>query len=127
MHCGKAIVTPLVQVRVCYLVLRTSPLPSKRSRGGNRGTGPPYFLDQTEARRAGKYFFRDCPPSSSLFQGLDDRPPPPPPLSEGLLPPMPPAPLSSYYSSHILSWCQGNRMLPISSVYQSKTNYHILS
>lgn len=41
MHCGKAIVTPLVQVRVCYLVLRTSPLPSKGSRGGNRGTGPP--------------------------------------------------------------------------------------
>ena len=79
MHCGKAIVTPLVQVRVCYLVLRTSPLPSKGSRGGNRGTGPPYFLDQTEARRAGKYFFRDCPPSSSLFQGLDDRPPPLPP------------------------------------------------
>ena len=126
MHCGKAIVTPLVQVRVRYLVLRTSPLPSKGSRGGNRGTGPPYFLDQTEARRAGKYFFRDCPPSSSLFQGLDDRPPPPLPpylkvcFRQCSLLPFP-------RISHILSWCQGNRMLPISSVYQSKTNYHILS
>ena len=125
MHCGKAIVTPLVQVRVCSLVLRTSPLPSGGSRGENRGAGPPLFLDQTEARRAGKYFFRDCLPSSSLFQGLDDRPPPLPPylkvcFRQCSLLPFP-------RISHILSWCQGDRMLPISSVYQSKTNYHILS
>ena len=76
MHCGKAIVTPLVQVTVCSLVLRTSPLPSGGSRGENRGGQAPLFLDQTEARRAEKYFFRDFPPS--LFQALDDRPPPPP-------------------------------------------------
>ena len=126
MHCGKAIVTPLVQVRVCSLVLRTSTLPSGGSRGENRGGRAPLFLDQTEARRAGKYFFRDCPPpSSSLFQGLDDRPPPLPPylkvwFRHCFLLPFP-------RISHILSWCQGNRMLPISSVYQSKTNYHILS
>ena len=35
--------------------------------------GPPLFLDQTEARRAEKNLFGDCPP---LFQGLDDRAPP---------------------------------------------------
>ena len=125
MHCGKAIVTPLVQVRVCSLVLRTSPLPSGGSRGENRGGRAPIFLDQTGARRAGKYFFRDCPP-------------PPPPYFRVWMtaPPLPPY-LKVWFRhcfllpfpriSHILSWCQGNRMLPISSVYQSKTNYHILS
>ena len=44
-------------------------------RGGARG-GPasPYFLDQTEARRAEiLFFFKDWPP---LSQGLDDSSPP---------------------------------------------------
>ena len=67
-----------------------------------RGPGdpaPPLFLDQTETRRAEKYFFGDRPSSlnfirllrvvitpyrPALSQGLDDRPPPPPPLPEGL-------------------------------------------
>ena len=56
---------------------------SGRSRGGARGgSGPPLFLDQTEARRAEKNLFGDRPP---LSQGLDDRAPR---LSEGLDPPL---------------------------------------
>ena len=40
---------------------------------------PPLFLDQTEARRAGKKNFETAstPPPSPLSQGLDDAPPPP--------------------------------------------------
>ena len=120
MHCGKAIVTPLVQVRVCSLVLRTSPLPSGGSRGENRGGQAPLFLDQTEARRAEKYFFRDFPPS--LFQALDDRPPPLIWRSASAS-----APCSPFLVLSHPILCQGNRMLSISSAYQSKTNYHILS
>ena len=41
---------------------------------GPRGPGNPLFLDQTEARRAEKYFLETGSPS--LSQGLDDRPPP---------------------------------------------------
>ena len=96
MHCGMAIVTPLVQVRVCSLVLRTSPLSSGGSRGENRGGRAPLFLDQTEARRAGKYFLLTAPPLLLLISGSGWPPPPPPPLSEGLVPPLLPAPLSSY-------------------------------
>ena len=52
------------------------------SRGGARGGGgavPPFFLDQTEARRAEKTFSDTRPPLLSGSGGL-----PPPPLSEGL-------------------------------------------
>ena len=48
--------------------------------GGCRGGPPPHpplFLDQTEARRAEKKFFRDS--ASPLALGLDDLPLPPPP------------------------------------------------
>ena len=48
------------------------------------GLGAPLFLDQTEAWRAEKTFFRDHPPPPPLSQGLDDRAP----LSEGLDPPL---------------------------------------
>jgi len=41
---------------------------------GPGGPGPPLFLDQTEARRAEKFFWR---PPPSLSQGLDDRASPP--------------------------------------------------
>ena len=51
------------------------------SRGGARGGQPPLFLDQTEAQRAEKNLFGDCPP---LSQGLMTGPP----LSEGLDPPL---------------------------------------
>ena len=37
------------------------------------GEGPPLFLDQIEARRAGKIFLKTGAP---LYQGLDDRAPP---------------------------------------------------
>ena len=54
------------------------------SRGGARGgPAPPLFLDQTEARRAEKFFWQTGPPS--LCQGLDYWAPP---LSEGLDPPL---------------------------------------
>ena len=53
---------------------------------GPRGLGPPLYLDQTEARKAEKYFFGRPPPL--LSQGLDDHPPTPPLLSEGLHPPL---------------------------------------
>ena len=44
-------------------------------RGAQRGLAPtPLFLDQNEARRAGKKNFESGPP---LSQGLDDPPPPP--------------------------------------------------
>ena len=37
---------------------------SRGSRGGARGGGPPpLFVDQTEARRAEKFFFPEPPPS----------------------------------------------------------------
>ena len=39
------------------------------------GPGPPLSLDQIEAQRVEKNFFRDLP----LSQGLDDQPPLPPP------------------------------------------------
>ena len=68
MHCGKAVVPPLVQVGVCSLVLRTSPLPSGGSRGENRGAGPPLFLDQTEARRAENIFLETTPPPPPYFR-----------------------------------------------------------
>ena len=46
----------------------------------------PLFLDQTEAGRAEKIFFKTGP---FFSQGLDDpHPPPPPRLSEGLDPPL---------------------------------------
>ena len=52
------------------------------TRGGARGTRvPPFFLDQTEARRAEKSFFGDRFPP--LSKGLDDRAPP---LSQGMDP-----------------------------------------
>ena len=44
------------------------------SRGRARGALPPLFLDQTEARRAEKNFFKMPPPP--LSQGRDDRLPP---------------------------------------------------
>ena len=48
--------------------------------GGARGARPsPFFLAQTEARRAEK----KISPGPPLSQGLDERPPPPH-LSEGL-------------------------------------------
>ena len=48
------------------------------------GEGPPFLcLDETEARRAKKYFFGDRPPPP-FSKDLDDRPPPP--LSQGLDP-----------------------------------------
>ena len=57
---------------------------SGRSRGGARGArAAPLFFNETEARRAKKYFFRDRRPL--LSQGLDYRAPP---LSEGLGPPL---------------------------------------
>ena len=46
---------------------------------GPGGPAPPLFLDQTEARRAEKFFWETGPPS--LCQGLDYWAPP---LSEGL-------------------------------------------
>ena len=43
-----------------------------------RGPPPPLFLDQNEARRAGKMFFCGRPhPPPPLSQDLDERPPPP--------------------------------------------------
>ena len=53
---------------------------------GFRGPGgpPPLVLDQNEARRAEKKFFKAGPPFP-LSQGLDDRAPR---LSEGLDPPL---------------------------------------
>ena len=50
---------------------------------------PSLFLDQNEARRAEKFFWRPSP--SSLSQSLDDRMPP---LSEGLDPPLSQYPFS---------------------------------
>ena len=46
------------------------------------GPAPPLFLDQSEARRAEKNFFKTShpPPSPRLSQGLDDHTPS---LSEG--------------------------------------------
>ena len=41
--------------------------------GGGGGASPPVFLDQTEAQRAKKTFFRDCAPPLPLSQGLDDQ------------------------------------------------------
>ena len=52
--------------------------------GPGGGRLPPLLLDQTEARRAEKVFFKTAPPA--LSQGLGDRPHPPPPLSEALDP-----------------------------------------
>ena len=43
---------------------------------GPGGPGPPLFLDQNEARRTEKIFFKAGP--GPLSEGLDDRPPPPP-------------------------------------------------
>ena len=43
------------------------------------GPGPPWFLDQTEAQRAKKIFFGDCPPPPTLGSGW-----PPTPLSQVL-------------------------------------------
>ena len=75
------------------------------------GPGPPLFLDQTETRRAEKYFFGDRPPSLNfirllrvvitpyrppLSQGLDDRPPP---LPEGLDPPLRCSPHAGVYEN----------------------------
>ena len=47
----------------------------RRDPGSPHGS-PPIFLDQTEARRTEKFFWR---PGLPLSKGLDDRPPPPPP------------------------------------------------
>ena len=44
---------------------------------GPGGPGPPLFLDQNEARRTEKIFFKAGP--GPLSEGLDDRPTPPPP------------------------------------------------
>ena len=55
---------------------------SGASRGGAWEANLPLFLDQTEARRAGKKFWRLHPPSHPLSQSLDE------PLSEGLDPPL---------------------------------------
>ena len=49
--------------------------------GPGRPPLPPLFLDQTEARRAGKIFW-ETSPSLPLSKGLDDRPP----LSQSLDP-----------------------------------------
>ena len=68
----------------CKRGLNTLADPGERS----GGPGPPFFLDQTEARRAEKKIFKTAFP---LSQGLDDCHPPPPPLpslSEGLDPPL---------------------------------------
>ena len=64
---------------------------SASTSGGSKGGGlggarlPPLLLDQTEARRAEKVFFKTAPP---LSQGLGDSPhtPPPPSPSEALDP-----------------------------------------
>ena len=51
---------------------------------------PPLFLDQTEFRKAEKFFLETALPPPRLSKGLDDRPsPPPPPLSQGLDPALP--------------------------------------
>ena len=50
---------------------------------GPGGPGHPLFLDQTETRRAEKFFFGDRLPPP-LSKGLDD--PDSPPLSQGLDP-----------------------------------------
>ena len=48
---------------------------SREGAGGGGGlAGPSLFLDQTEARRSEKNFFRDRLPPL-LSKGLDDRPP----------------------------------------------------
>ena len=56
--------------------------------GPGGGRLPPLLLDQTEARRTEKVFFKTAPPA--LSPGLGDRPhpppTPPPPLSEALDP-----------------------------------------
>ena len=54
---------------------------------GPGGAGPSIFLDQTEARRAEKTFFLNCPPPPPrpLCHGLDDRALA---LSEGVYPPL---------------------------------------
>ena len=50
------------------------------------GPGPPLFLDQTETRRAEKYFFGDRPTSLNFIRLLRVviTPYRPPPLSQGL-------------------------------------------
>ena len=52
---------------------------AKNFSGGSRGGLPPLFLDQTEAQRAEKKFFWDCPlPYLRVWMTT------PPPLPEGL-------------------------------------------
>ena len=43
--------------------------------GGGRRAPLPLFLDQTEARRAEKFFFGDRPPPTPLSKGLSNRAP----------------------------------------------------
>ena len=45
--------------------------------GGGGGAGPSLFLDQTEARRSEKFFFRDRLPPSYLRVWMTTPPPPP--------------------------------------------------
>ena len=59
------------------------PVSSGGSRGGARGARP-LFLDQTEARRDEKSFFKTAPPYLRVW--MTGSPPPPPPLSQGLDP-----------------------------------------
>ena len=71
-----------------------------RIQGRGPGPAPPpplLVLDQTEARRAEKIFWGDCPSPTPLSKGLYDRPPPTPPLCKGL----DPALVSTEYSKEL--------------------------
>ena len=66
------------------------PFPQWRLQGRGPGVPPALFLDQNEARRAGKNFFWDwAPPFLKVW--MTGLPLPPPPLSEGLDLPLFPA------------------------------------
>ena len=60
------------------------PFPHWRLQGRGPGVPPALFLDQNEARRAGKNFFETGPPLFSRSGWPASHPPPPLPLSEGL-------------------------------------------
>ena len=50
------------RLHVVVLVIFAIVLINGGSRGGTRGVRPPLFLDQTEARRAEKNFYKTRPP-----------------------------------------------------------------
>jgi len=94
---------------------------TKGCSGGSRGGawGPHLFLDQTEARRAEKFFFWDRPPLR-LSHGLDDRPP----LSEGLDPPLRCRMVSEWVVPRILSFEGVDYFGSIDPVVEKKNNLH---